>query len=199
MALTVDKTALLLASGTIQRGTWTSAEDIGSDTTRPRAHFSGTTVGTIKAGTQVIGLAKEYVEARTQTPRGLFRKDVIQLGFMLTGEVFEYTGDSMEVWMNRTAQLAYSVVTPSAEDWDIIHVGADAPAIVEAGYLVSTEDVGAREFEIAIYAGLLTPETQDISQTGDDYPTIPIQIEATELAAETDRTKNYGYIARNVT
>lgn len=195
MATPVDKSALLLASGTIQRGTWTTPELVGTGTERPRFYFSGTTVGTIKAGTQIVGLTKEYVEALTQTPRALFRKDVIRLPYMLTGEVFEYTGGAMETWMNRTAQLGFSASGPG-ETWDIIHIGPDAPAIIEAGYLIQAADVNAREFECSWYAGLLTPETQDISMEGADYPTIPIRVEATEAATQSDRQKSYGYLAK---
>ncbi len=198
MALGPDKTSLWLASGLLYRGIWASAELIGTDAERPREKFSGIVIGTVKAGGQVVNLPKTFVEAKTLTPRALFRKDVIEQPFTLECELFEFTGDSLSIFMNRAAQLAYSVTSPVSEDWDIIHLGADGPAMVEAGWLIRALDVNKREVEIAMYAGLLTPEDQAINQSGDDYPVLKLKIEATEYTAQTNRERNYGYLARRV-
>lgn len=196
MALTRDKTTLWLDSGLLYRGVWANAELIGTDAVRPRDKFTGVVAGTMKAGTQVTNLPKEYVEAKTATPRGLFRKDVIEQPFTIETEDFEYTGDSLSIFLNRDAQLAYAVTSPATETWDIVWVGAASPAMVEAGWLIRAVDVNAREVEIAMFAGLLTPEGQVITMTGDDYPTLMIKVEATELIAQTNRQRNYGYLGR---
>ena len=195
MALTVDNTSLWLASGYMLRGVWTNPETIGTDNIRFRDKFNGTQVGTIKAGTQITNLPKTYVEAKTRTPQTLFRKDVIEQPFMIEGEIFEYTGDALEIFLNREAQLGYSITSP-AETWDLIHVGSSGPPMVSAGYLIRAVDVNDREVEVAQYAGLNTPEGQAVNMQGTDYAILQFKLEATEVAAITDSKKNYGYLAR---
>jgi len=198
MALGKDKTTLWLKSGDFYRGVWANAELIGTDATRPRDHFSGVIVGNIKAETQVTNLTKEFVEALSGTPRELIRKDVIRQPFEIVGNLFEQTGDSLSIFMNRTAQLAYSVTIPATEDWDIIHIGGDGPALTEDGVLIRALDVNDREVEIAMYAGLNTPEDQAVDQSGSDYSIVSIKYEATPLVAQIDHKKNYGYLGRRV-
>src|SRR3990172_6289171 len=127
MPLGPDKSSLWLSSGLLYRGVWTGAQLIGTDAIRPSEKFSGIVVGTVKAGGQVVNLPKTFVEAKTLTPRALFRKDVIEQPYMIECEVFEFTGDSLSILMNRAAQLAYSVTSPVSEDWYIIHLSSHGP------------------------------------------------------------------------
>jgi hypothetical protein len=198
MAYGVNKNFLLLRSGTVGIGTVANPEDIGSDATRPRDHFTVDTIGSIKAGTQIVNMNMEWVEFLKQTPRQLFRKDLIRAMYSIEGEIGELSADVLATVMNRYVQAAYAVTIPVAETWDIAHVGPDIPPLTEHAILIQTTDVSGENVDIAQYSAIFTPEDLQMNMGGDDYVVTKLKSEATPHANFTtlaEDQRSYGYVA----
>lgn len=199
MAFGTNTTTFLLKQGTYKIGVWTNPETIGTDATQFDTKFSGDVVGNIKAGTATVEYPSEFVSAESGTPRKLLRKDPIRCQFNIMGEIFELNADIFATIQNRRVQANYAVTIPTAQTWQLAHVGSDQPTRVTHGFLIDTLDVNGRIFQFAMYAGLETSEDQKSTLAGDDYVTTSMKFEATPhpnfttLAQDQD---NYGYIAQ---
>jgi hypothetical protein len=196
MAYGTDTTQFLIKSGTVKIGTWTNPETIGTDNIDPKSKFSGDLIGNIKRGTLVLGYPNEFVEALGGTPAKLLRKDLIRGQFTFTGEIFEWNSDTLGTLFNRRTQAGYSI-TIGTKTFDISHIGSDQPTRTTHGILLETQDVNGREVQIGMYSGIVTPEDQSITLSGDDYATIMTEIEATphpNFTTFAQDQDNYGYM-----
>jgi len=195
--MAVNKSNLWLKGGITSLGSWASPETIGTDAAFPSSKFTGSVLGSIKRGTQVINLPAEYVRAEVTTPAKLFRTDPIRLGFTIEGDVYEFDSTTLGTLFNLNTQASYAVTTPSAKTIDLHHIGSDAPVLTEQGLLIQSTLVDGRDAEIAMYAGLLKPEDRAVNLSGDDYAVVRLMAEATPDSGFTTLAqdqKNYGYI-----
>jgi hypothetical protein len=197
MAFSLQSGPFWLKEGTLEVGTVTNPQNIGQNNTDPRTFFTGTPLGYIRQGTINISLTREFAEFIANTPGILIRKDLIRKQFALEFEVGQFDGDVMERLNATTSQKGYSVTTPSAQTWDLHHIGSDEPTLVEAAYMLEATLTNGWPIIVMVYAGKMTAE--DISKTlaGTDYAVNTGRIEAFVHSGFTtaQADKHYGLMA----
>jgi hypothetical protein len=199
MATALNSETFLLKEGTLSVGTWTNPEDIGTNATSPLSFFSGNPIGYVKQGTINIDIPREYAEFLNNTPGILIRKDLIRKQFAIEGENGQFDGEVTSLLKNTNSQLSYAVTIPSAQTWDLMHMGSDEPVQSAQGFLLETELTNGDIMLIGIYAGRLLTEDNSIALSGTEHAVQPFRIDSfvhPGFDGVTDEAqKHYGLIA----
>jgi hypothetical protein len=197
MATAFDSERFLLKEGTLKVGTWTNPEDIGTNATSPLSFFSGVEIGYFQQGSINIDIPREYAEFLSNTPGTLIRKDLVRKQFAIEFSLGQFDGEAINLLKNTTSQLGYSVTTPSAQTWDIMHMGSDEPVQAAQGFLLETALTNGDTFLVGIYAGRLLTEDNSIAISGTEHAVQPGRIDAfvhpNFTTAQAD--KHYGLLA----
>lgn len=198
MAFGLDTGPFLIQEGTWYVGTWTDPDTIGNGSVGdPAALFTGDPIGWFKQGTTTINLNRTYAEAKGLTPSVKLRKDLIEKTFMFNLQLFQYSADTMELFMGLYTQAGYSAAGFTG---NLMWVGPWEDNCVGdfRGYLLRTQTTDCVPLNIAVWYGKVTTEDTTITLAGTDYATMPVKVEAFMSPAFTtsaaDLQKSYGMI-----
>ena len=202
MAANANK--LVLNSLSLQTGTWTAPDTIGTDAVRPSSKFSGSVIGSSERGAQVVNLPTEYAEALIDTPSVLFAKNPTRLPFTIEDLILEIDPAIIGVIWNRSILTAYAVTSPATETWDIAFIGQNSTqdCTTITGILGTGVDRCDAIFEVAMYSALFTPEDGALTLSGDAFASLRFKAEATPHSSFgtslAEKQQNLGYMARQI-
>jgi len=202
MAFGQDENSLRLETGTLFLGAFTNPGTIGTDNVFPSSKFSGDKIGFIVQGTQVFNLPDTFVEALTETPQKLIRKDPIRRQYTIEGELFDFNADILEVIYSLRVQASYSITVPHTKTIHLAHIGTSSPPRLKFGLLLQAQDVAGKDQEIAMYNGISTPENLSFTFSGTDYVKTAFKFEGTphpDFTTSLENRSNLGYAIIDVT
>lgn len=194
MAFGQSNEPFLLKEGTVEIGTVTNPELIGTNNTDPLSFFSGDVLGYFRQGSTNIGINRTYAEALAGTPAIRVRKDLVQKDFSIQLNIFQYNADLMNLVMGLDVQAGYPITTPSVKTVDLAHIGHDEPvqAAQKYGILLRTELTNGKPFFVLMYQGQNVSEDASLALAGTDYATPAINFQAFPAASITNGRRDYG-------
>jgi len=198
MAFGLDTNPFLLQEGTWYVGTWTDPDTIGNGSVGdPLDLFTGDPIGWFKQGTSSTNFARQYAEAMALTPGIKLRKDLTLKTFEMNLQLFQYSPDTLELFMGLYTQAGYS-----ADGWtgNLMWVGPWEDNCDDdfRGYCLQSQLTDCTPFNTAIWYGKVTTEDTSIATSGTDYAILPIKVEGFQSPAFTtsaaDLQKSYGLL-----
>jgi len=195
MAITNNADKIILQEGQLQRAEVQDILNIGV-TGSVMSHFTNIeTLGYFESGSTVVGLTRTYAESKSQTPRVMVRKDLVEKLYTITANSLQIL--SPDLWELRDGLELQDYAGGSGNE-KIGWIGASEPVQSGQVFILEAFDQLGNPYNYVMFNGQVFSEDISETRTGENHPSIPVVLtafphSAFDLSIPAQKQRSYGF------